>query len=443
LCGDPAEIRRIWGINSGYYRSDWYKAVRLNSEVDNVLSVIDNKKHHRLRSHLRPGYGGKGIANEKQLVDEQINKLIALIERRYISTQTALRPCNLARTMQYLTQDVITAVGFGKPAGYLEADRDMYGILETSEALHRPVHMITLLPTVRKILESRLLKPFHPKPHDGRGVGRFLGYIKDLVDERYADLKTSHTDILQSFINSGLSRPEVESEALVTVFGGTDTTSTALRNIIFYLSTTPQAYREVQAEIDGAVKTVTRPVISDAEAEALPFLQACIKEGLRIFPPSMGLMGKVCPHDDIICGVKVPANTKVAWSALAIMRNRSIFGENADVYDPQRWIDAPIERRREMDASYGLVFATGTRWECLGKRLAYIELGKTIFEVGAISHVPRPVVLIRILQLFRRFDFAMVDPIVPFRWANHGLTAHFGMNVRITRRVGLDGEEAS
>ncbi|KAG2027589.1 hypothetical protein GB937_000028 [Aspergillus fischeri] len=399
----------LFQVPSSASALNWYKAVRLNSEVDNVLSVIDNKEHHRLRSHLMPGYGGKGIANEEQLVDQQITKLVALIEQRYISTQTDLRPCDLARTMQYLTQDVITAVGFGKPAGYLEANSDIHGILETSEALHRPVHMVTLLPTLRKILESRLLKPFHPKPHDQSGVGRFLGHIKDLVDERYDDLKTNHTDILQSFINSGLSRPQVESEALVTVFGGTDTTSTALRNIIFYLSTTPRAYRALQSEIDDAVKTVARPVIRDAEAKALPYLQACIKEGLRIFPPSMGLMGKVCPRDDTICGIKVPANTQVAWSALAIMRNRTIFGDDADVYEPQRWIDAPVEKRKEMDASYGLVFATGTRWECLGKRLAYIELGKTIFE------------------LFRRFDFAMVDPVEPFRWANHGLTAHFGL----------------
>ncbi|KAJ5809734.1 benzoate 4-monooxygenase cytochrome P450 [Penicillium pulvis] len=389
LCGDPAEIRRIWGIKSGYQRSDWYKAVRLNSEVDNVLSVIENKQHHQLRAHLKPGYGGRGIANEEQHVDQQIHKLIILIEQRYISTRAALRPLDLARTMQYLTQDIITAIGFGKPAGYLEANSDIYGILETSEALHRPVHMVTLLPTLRKVLESRLLKPFHPRPHDGHGIGKFLGYIKDLVDERYADLKAGHADILQSFISSGLSRPQVESEAFVTVFGGTDTTSTALRNIIFYLSATPQAYRALQSEIDDVVKTVTRPVIRDAEAKALPFLQACIKEGLRMFPPTMGLMGKVCPRDDTICGVKVPANTQVGWSALAIMRNRNIFGEDADVYEPQRWIDAPVEKRKEMDASYGLVFATGTRWECLGKRLAYIEMGKTIYEVGTVSFSPR------------------------------------------------------
>lgn len=68
------------------------------------------------------------------------------------------------------------------------------------------------------------------------------------------------------------------------------------------------------------------------------------------------------------------------------MRNRTIFGEDADVYEPQRWIDVPIEREKEMDALHGLVFATGTRWECLGKRLAYnYRAGKTIFEVGAIS----------------------------------------------------------
>ncbi|KAL4756979.1 cytochrome P450 [Aspergillus foveolatus] len=257
--------------------------------------------------------------------------------------------------MLYLTRDVITAVGFRKPAGYLETNSELRFII------------------------------YQRTPCAGRGVGRFLGYIKDLVDERYNDLETNHTDILQSFIH-----PEY----------------------YFLFVDHPSSIRALQSEIDSAGKKVTSPVIRDAEAKALPYLQACIKDGLRTFPPSMGLMGKVCPRDDTICGIEVPANTQVAWSALAIMRNRTNFGEDADLSEPQCWLDATLEKRKEMDASDGLVFATGTRWECLGKRLAYIELRK----------------------LFRRFDFAMVDRDVPFRWANHGLTAHFGMNVRITRR---------
>lgn len=38
------------------------------------------------------------------------------------------------------------------------------------------------------------------------------------------------------------------------------------------------------------------------------------------------------------------------------------------------------------------------------------------------------------MQLFYRFDFAMVNPIEPFRWTNHAMTNHFGMNVKISRR---------
>ncbi len=38
-----------------------------------------------------------------------------------------------------------------------------------------------------------------------------------------------------------------------------------------------------------------------------------------------------------------------------------------------------------------------------------------------------------LLQLFRRFDLA-VDPVEPFRGANHGLRAHFGVNMRIMKR---------
>jgi hypothetical protein len=35
-----------------------------------------------------------------------------------------------------------------------------------------------------------------------------------------------------------------------------------------------------------------------------------------------------------------------------------------------------------MEATQGLAFAAGTRWECLGKRLANVEMEKVLFEVS-------------------------------------------------------------
>ena len=95
----------------------------MNPHDENVLTMSGNKAHHQRRAHLLAGYGGKGMDNQEQLVDEQIERLIELVEREYLSTHREIRPCNLARTMQYLTQDVITALGFGEAVGYLDINK--------------------------------------------------------------------------------------------------------------------------------------------------------------------------------------------------------------------------------------------------------------------------------------------------------------------------------
>ncbi|EFW22229.1 hypothetical protein D8B26_001055 [Coccidioides posadasii str. Silveira] len=416
VCSDASEIRRIWGVRSGYYRSPWYKAIRIDPTRDSILTFCENKTHHRTRSYLLPGYAAKGIENQEQVIDEQVGKLVALIRSRYISTRNALRPWNMGQSMQYLTQDVITAIGFGKAVGYLDADTDIFGFFKTFRSAILPFHCLALLPTVVDILQIFIMKPFVPKATDKRGAGWLMGIVKTHVDKRYGPEKVRNNDVLQSFVDSGLSQSEVEVEALVQLLSGTDTTATALRNIIFYIATHPRAYRLLQEEIDAAAQAVTRPVIADQEAKQLPYLQACIKETLRLWPPIMGMMGKISDEDDIICGIRVPAKTQVAWAPLALMKDRVVFGEDARTFEPQRWIDADPEQLKRMEATHGLVFAVGTRWECLGKRLAYMEMEKTIFE------------------LFRRFDFVMLDPVEPFKWKNYGLTIQHDMNVKITSR---------
>jgi cytochrome P450 len=211
-----------------------------------------------------------------------------------------------------------------------------------------------------------------------------LGVIDERVNQRYGEKKVRNMDVLQVLVDSGLSREEVESETLVHLLGGTDTTATALRNTVFFLSTCPKAYRKLQDEIDGAVGRVTRPVIANAECSELRFLQACIQESIRCWPPLSGLQAKTSDVDDVICGVKVPAGTNLAFNWFEIMRNKNVFGDNAEVFDPMRWLEANPEQLKEMEATQGLGFAAGTRWECLGKRLANMEMGKVIFEVSVL-----------------------------------------------------------
>jgi cytochrome P450 len=338
-----------------------------------------------------PGYQGRALEDPEPVVDAQLAKFVALIERKYISSSTALRPLDMSNAMQFLTQDIISAIEFGSPFGYLDADADMYGIIAIFEALLGSVMVMALFPFLVKLLALPIVRPLMPKPTDARGPGRLLGLVKDHVDARYGSGtsgqdKVRRKDVLQSFVESGLSRDEVESEALIHMVGGTDTTATALRSAVFFVASNAATYQRLQAEIDAVVQErhlSPSDIVPCAHARAMPYLQAVIKEALRMWPPVMGLMARSSPKDDTVCGMYVPASTHVAWSALAVMKNKDIFGADADVFSPERWLHAKPGQLKEMEGVQGLVFAGGTRWECLGKRLAQIELEKALFEVSA------------------------------------------------------------
>lgn len=99
---------------------------------------------------------------------------------------------------------------------------------------------------------------------------------------------------------------------------GSDTSATGIRSTLFCLISTPKAYTKLMTEIDAAVADGRIPasfdeVISDSVARKLPYLQACIKEGLRWLPPIAGMLPKKTPpQGDTINGYFVPGGVSVA-----------------------------------------------------------------------------------------------------------------------------------
>ncbi len=79
--------------------------------------------------------------------------------------------------------------------------------------------------------------------------------------------------------------------------------------------TTPRVLWRLRVEIDEAVEKgrISSP-IQDSEAKALPYLQACIKEGLRMFPPVTSLFPKIVPPEgDTFNGVFLPGGTEIGY----------------------------------------------------------------------------------------------------------------------------------
>lgn len=210
---------------------------------------------------------------------------------------------------------------------------------------------------------------------------------KKVVAERFQAHTASQPDMLGSFIRHGLTQEEASGEALLQVVAGSDTSASTIRLVMLYLLGNPSAYTRLQNEIDAGVATgkVSSP-IRDSEARELPYLQAVIKEGLRIMPPAAGAFFKtVPPGGDVIAGKFIPAGTQIGSSPFGIHHSKKIFGEDAEMYRPERWLEADGDKLAQMTATVDLVFHYG-KYQCLGKTVALMEFNKIFVEVSLAGY---------------------------------------------------------
>jgi cytochrome P450 len=130
----------------------------------------------------------------------------------------------------------------------------------------------------------------------------------------------------------------------------------------------------------AAEGTISSPV-TEAECQSMPYLQAVIKEAMRLYPPLTALAFKtVPPEGDTISGYYLPAGTQVGQNIYGILRDVDFWGQDANIFLPERWCDLDRVRGMEMESVLDLTFGWG-KYKCLGRRLALAEVNKFLVEV--------------------------------------------------------------
>ncbi|KAF7591329.1 hypothetical protein BBP40_001653 [Aspergillus hancockii] len=119
---------------------------------------------------------------------------------------------------------------------------------------------------------------------------------------------------------------------------------------------------------------LARPFPAWNEVSGLPYLNACITEALRIHPPFCLPFERVVPAEGLtIGGHFFPEGTVIGMSPWVINRDRATFGDDADAWRPERWLEDPVRSRKMENAL--LSFGAGRR-VCLGRNIALLELKK-------------------------------------------------------------------
>lgn len=437
---DPEIVRHVASPRSGFRRGHWYSAMQFDPRIDNLLSERDETRHAALRAKMAPGYTGKGAQTIEAKINQRILDFVSLIQK-YNARNEAF---DFSEKTQYFTMDSLTDMAFGFPFGFLTEDKDLYDYNKSSTEFFPVMELATNIPVIWDIVSSRMMHALAgPKPEDRKGLGAIIGVAQRIVAERFEpDRKekdySRDTDMLESFVQNGLTQLEAESESLLQILAGSDSTATSIRMCVLFLLTNPRVYANLKAEIDHAIMTgkVSYPVITNTEAQRLQYLQAVIKEGLRCWFPLNGLVTMDSPKEGVtINSVYIPPNTQVCLSKYAMLRRKDLFGDDSEAFNPDRWLHSDAEKAKKMNSVMETYFGLG-QYSCLGRGIAMMELNKVIFEVSCASQPIdyRRCWLISVSKLLKRFDLGLVNPISTMRTRCHQLHVQKDMFVRAFKR---------
>ena len=108
-------------------------------------------------------------------MDVQIQTLLNLLDRKYISVDGDLRPVDFARVAQFFTLDVISEVAFGECLGFLAKDEDLNNYCQVGQKILPAFEWAAVLPAVNKFVRLPGIRSLvMPSTKDVTGVGMIM-----------------------------------------------------------------------------------------------------------------------------------------------------------------------------------------------------------------------------------------------------------------------------
>ena len=132
------------------------------------------------------------------------------------------------------------------------------------------------------------------------------------------------------------------------MIAGSDSTAVVMRTTMYNLLRYPASLARLYEELAG----LSGPFPTWTEFINLPYLDACVDEAVRLHPPFCLPLERVLGEGGAtICGHLLPPGTVVGMNPYVVNRHRSTFGDDADEWRPERWLEGDEEHKRKLKRS--------------------------------------------------------------------------------------------
>lgn len=371
---DPRNVEHILKLKfDNYVKGNWFRDRLVDLLGDGIFNVDGAAWFHQRKTASRMFTQNQFKTHIWRVVKRNCAKVVHLL--RDSPPDTTVDMFNI---MNRFTLDTIGEVGFAKSIGSLE---------NADSPFLKSFDMAQQISVQRFYLPLWQIKRLFGLGDEGIARGHFKmlsAYSLETVQELRANMSGEQGD---SFVGLFMREAEKNNKpydgkfmqdlVLNFLIAGRDTTAQSLSWILYLV----MEHREVESKILEEIDRVCedRPILFD-ELNQLIYLQAVVNEGLRLYP-SVPWDSKMALQDDLLPdGTFVPRNCVVQFNPYSMGRSKKIWGDDASEFRPERWIG------KEMPSSYTFpVFNAGPR-ECLGKRLAWVEMKTCLAELLRAFH---------------------------------------------------------
>ncbi|KAH9823309.1 cytochrome P450 [Melampsora americana] len=335
---------------------------------DSVLTLKTLSDHATRRRIWDKAFTPKAIHSYLPAIEARIDQLLAVLDRHALNEI----PVDLCLQLGYFVYDFMTDMAFGDGTNLLINQDDEHKILNHMGRVVQQVGILRNVPWLTSLVNQ--LPNQKIKQQD-----RFREFTKSMFLRRYKKGLATEVDVFHYLLGEDsetgtkLSFSELVADSTLVIIAGADTTRTVMVALFLYLLRSPKQMKTLQNELSNASD------LSPSSLSKIAYLDGCIKEALRLQPPSPANIQRITPDEGVmIDGIFIPGGTKVRMSNWAMQRDSRYF-ECPNSFWPERWIGTPsIAKPHNPKAFFPFMIGPGT---CVAKNLAMMEMRLVIAHI--------------------------------------------------------------
>ncbi|KAK0452757.1 cytochrome P450 [Desarmillaria tabescens] len=421
--GDVFKIRGPLGAIQYIYHTASYRFPKAEGrrQISHLLfgpglSNVDGDVHKRQRKDMLPGFGGpESKAFSPDVLSVCREGLIGYLDSGGATHLSADQSIVLDVTswISRATLDAIAA--FDYSFGALDdSDNQLtkaYANLFSFDIFGIPTEAAILSLSVMDHLPPAMVA-FLMRNFPGRlSHGLLTNKLSTAIAK---DLGKGRRDIMSLLVEANASENaktrlpprELFAQMNTIILAGHETTSNTLCFGLLEFCKHPEIQQKLRREIHAAERAIRnngRTESTASDLDSMPYLSAVVKETLRyhavvynvfrvssqddVLPlnnPITTTSGKVLHELPIPKGLQIISSV-AAYNRVCLWRhaeNKEIFGDDADVFNPERWLRESVPKTTASLGVYGslFTFAGGAR-SCIGWRFAVLEMHMFLIQL--------------------------------------------------------------